>query len=57
MRQMLDLDIKLLGNFIGFLEYIKVIFEQKGFVASGIKANVMVARKPVNFMAVPKKTG
>jgi hypothetical protein len=54
MRQMLDLDIKLLGNFIGFLEYIKVIFEQKGFVASGLSAQVVVARKPVNFFAKPK---
>jgi hypothetical protein len=51
---MLDLDIKLLGNFIGFLEYIKVIFEQKGFVASGLSAQVVVARKPVNFFAKPK---
>jgi hypothetical protein len=57
MRQMLDLDIKLIGNLIGFLEYIKIIFEQKGFVASGLNASVVVARKPVTFLAPPKPRG
>jgi hypothetical protein len=32
-----------------FMEGVKVIFKQKGFVASGLKTSVKVALKPVSF--------
>ena len=32
-----------------FMETVKVIFKQKGFVASGLKTSVKVALNPVNF--------
>ena len=42
-----------LGTFVQntktFMEGVKVIFKQNGFVASGLKATIRVARKPVNF--------
>jgi hypothetical protein len=46
----LNLNIQLQANFISFLNYVKIIFEQKGYVASGLSAQVMVARNPVTFM-------
>lgn len=53
-RQLLNLDITLLGNLIGFLEYIKVIFDQKGFVASGLSSEVVVAKKPFTLFGKPQ---
>jgi hypothetical protein len=42
-----------LGTFVGttrtFMEQVKVIYKQKGFVASGLSAQIRVAMKPVNF--------
>lgn len=32
-----------------FMEVVKVIFKQNGFVASGLTATIQVAQKPVNF--------
>lgn len=32
-----------------FMEQVKVIYKQKGFVASGLSAQIKVAMKPVNF--------
>jgi hypothetical protein len=32
-----------------FLEQVKIIFNQKGFVASGLTAEIRVALVPVNF--------
>ena len=34
-----------------FIDKVKVIFEQKGYVASGLKAKVMVNKKPLSFSA------
>jgi hypothetical protein len=52
-RDILQLDIGLTQNVIDFLEYIKIIFEQKGYVATGLRASVMVARKAVHFRSGP----
>jgi hypothetical protein len=32
-----------------FMEQVKIIYKQKGFVASGLSAQIKVAMKPVNF--------
>jgi hypothetical protein len=32
-----------------FMEQVKIIFNQKGFVASGLQAEIRIAMKPVNF--------
>ena len=32
-----------------FMEQVKVIYKQNGFVASGLSAQIRVAMKPVNF--------
>jgi hypothetical protein len=45
----LNLNIQLQANFINFLEYVKIIFDQKGYVATGLSANVVVAKNPVTF--------
>ncbi len=45
---------KNLANFVGhtrvFLETVKVIFQQKGFVSKGITATIRVAPKPIHFV-------
>ncbi len=45
--------VKSLGIFVQstkrFMEVVKVVFKQNGFIASGLNATVQVARKPVNF--------
>lgn len=45
--------IKSLGTFVQntkrFMEVVKVVFKQNGFVASGLNATIRVAEKPVNF--------
>ncbi len=42
-----------LGTFVTttrtFMEQVKVIYKQNGFVASGLSAQIKVAMKPVNF--------
>lgn len=42
-----------LGTFVTttrtFMEQVKVIYKQNGFVASGLSAQLYVAMKPVNF--------
>jgi hypothetical protein len=48
--EFLNLNIQLQANFVNFLEYVKIIFEQKGYVATGLSASVVVARNPVTFM-------
>jgi hypothetical protein len=40
---------KLAINTRTFLEQVKIIFNQKGFVASGLTAEIRVALNPVNF--------
>ncbi len=52
-RDILQLDIGMTKNVIDFLEYIKIIFQQKGYVASGLKASVIVAKKAVTFRSGP----
>lgn len=32
-----------------FMEQVKVIYKQNGFIASGLSAQIKVAMKPVNF--------
>ena len=45
--------LKGLGTFVTttrtFMEQVKVIYKQNGFVASGLSAQIRVAMKPVNF--------
>jgi hypothetical protein len=45
---------KSIATFVGhtriFLETVKVIFQQKGFVSKGISANIRIAPKPIHFM-------
>jgi hypothetical protein len=42
-----------LGTFLtntkGFMESVKVIYKQNGFVASGLTAQIRVAPRPINF--------
>lgn len=40
---------KLANNTKVFFEQVKIIFNQKGFVASGLSAEIRVAMNPVNF--------
>jgi hypothetical protein len=40
---------KLATNTKVFMEQVKIIFNQKGFVASGLSAEIRVAPNPVNF--------
>jgi hypothetical protein len=44
--------LKVLGTYVQqtktFMEVVKVVFKQSGFVASGLTASVRVAEKPVN---------
>jgi hypothetical protein len=47
---MLNFNIQINTNIINFLEYVKSIFSQKGYVASGISSKVIVAPRPVNFL-------
>ena len=36
-------------NTKNFMEAVKIVFKQKGFVASGLSTQIRVAPKPVNF--------
>jgi hypothetical protein len=51
--EVLNKTFKSLGTYVGntrkFMEVVKVIFKQQGFVASGLTATIQVAKKPVNF--------
>jgi hypothetical protein len=33
-----------------FLETVKVIFQQKGFISKGLRANIRIAPKPIRFV-------
>ncbi len=39
----------IIGNTMGFIDKVKIIFQQKGFVASGLKATVEVNKVPLVF--------
>ena len=45
---------KSIATFVGhtrvFLETVKVIFQQSGFVSKGISASIQIAPKPIKFM-------
>jgi hypothetical protein len=41
--------IKFLKNTSVFIDKVKIIFEQKGFVASGLKATIKVNKVPLSF--------
>jgi hypothetical protein len=46
--------LKVLGTYVqqtkAFMEVVKVVFKQSGFVASGLSTSVRVAEKPVSFV-------
>jgi hypothetical protein len=52
-RALLKNNIDIATNFIDFLEYVRVIFEQKGFVGTGLSAAIVVAKKPFSLSSKP----
>ena len=53
MVQALDLTIQYTDNIISFLNRVKVCFDQKNTVMSGIKANVKIKNKRIMFSSLP----
>jgi hypothetical protein len=43
--------LQFVKNTTTFVDKVKIIFEQKGFVATGLKATIMVNKVPLSFSA------
>jgi hypothetical protein len=53
MLQALDLNINYTDNILLFLDRVKLIFDQKNMVLSGLNANVKINNKPMMFSSLP----
>ena len=43
--------VQFVKNTITFVDKVKIVFEQKGFIASGLKATISVNKVPLSFSA------